>query len=135
MAKVCQVGHEQIVLNMVAAAASPSDHVLRLLFVARIVQDGGTAAIALIYPYMDCALRSWCQPGFRQVAPQEFRHIAWSMVLGIAYLHNQGLVHSEINPDRVLLNGSGIGEHAAANASMLSQTLQVCISGFSCLGS
>ena len=120
---------------MVATAASLSDLVLRLLYVARIVQDGGTAAIALIYPYMDCALPSWCQPGFRQLAQQEFHHIAWSMVLGIAYLHKQGLVHSEINPDNVPLKGSGIWEHAAANASMLSQTLQVCMSGFSCLGS
>ncbi len=100
-AKVCDIGHggswQEVV---VATAASRSEHVLRVIDVSLIRQRGGTAAITIIFPCMGCALRSWCQPGCHPLAPQELRHIAWSMLLGIAHLHSHGFVHSEINQTR-----------------------------------
>ena len=131
----------------VAAASPPSKHVLRLIDVELMSQkEGGTVGIALVFPCVDFALRTWCQAGCRAFDPQELRHIAWDMMLGITHLHSHGVVQGEINPDTVLLKGSGFRERAgrlstlgeiedvahryAANAYMLlNHTMLACIIG------
>jgi serine/threonine protein kinase len=95
-----------------AAAISPSNHVLRLLDVALMWNGRGQTAIALIYPHMDSTLRTWCLPDSRSLAPQEYRHIAWSILLGITHLHSIKLVHADLTPCNVQLKGAGFGDSA-----------------------
>ena len=115
-AKVCDLddfGNGGALLRVAAAAAvSNYEFVLRLFDVALIAQNEGGTAIALIYPYMDSTLRTWCLPARRSLAPQEYRHIAWSMLMGIMHLHFHELVHSDLTPCSVQINGQGFGESA-----------------------
>ena len=138
-------GNGGALLRVAAAAAVPNyEYVLRLFDVALIAQnDEGGTAIALIYPYMDSTLRTWCLPARRSLAPQEYRHIAWSMLMGIMHLHFHELVHSDLTPCSVQINGQGFCEsadnfgdfcgdpHVAwkyfEKAHMLGNSLRVCI--------
>lgn len=147
-AKVCgreDIGLGGALLRVAVTAAVPySEYVLSLFDVALIAQkNGGGTAIALIYPYMDSTLLTWCLPARRSLAPQEYRHIAWSMLMGIMHLHSHELVHSNLTPCSVLISGEGFGESAdsfgdlcdylgvaftyAEKAQSLADTLRVCI--------
>ena len=157
-AKVCDiadvVGYSEALLRVVAApVVSASDHVLRLLDVVVMKGPSGQRCIAIIYPPMDCTLRTWCLPRRRPIAQQEYRHIAWSVLLGIRHLHSLELVHADLTPGNVQLKGAGFAESAinfnefcqypliarnyVRQAAMLKVTLLVCIadSGFCVPGS
>ena len=102
---------------------------------------------------MDCTLRTWYLPRRRPIAQQEYRHIAWSVLLGIRHLHSLELVHADLTPGNVQLKGAGFAESAISfnefcqypliarnyvrQAAMLKVTLLVCIadSGFCVPGS
>ena len=84
-AKVCVfrgIGYGVFVARMATATAVlASDNALRLLEVALIRPNVGQMFITyLMYPCMDCTLRTWCFPMRRSLVQQEYRHIVWSVL-------------------------------------------------------
>ena len=83
-----------------------------------------------------------CAPRRRVIAQQEYRHIAWSVLLGIRYLHSLELVHADLTPGKVQLKGACFAQSSISfndfcecpliarnyvkNAAMLKETLPVC---------
>ena len=107
------MGYSEALLRVVAAPVdSASDHVLRLLDVVVMKGPSGQRCIASIDPPMDRTLRTWCLPRRRPIAQQEYRHIAWSVLLGIRHLHSLELVHADLTPGNVQLKGPGSVESA-----------------------
>ena len=87
--------------EVAASAAFPADqHILRLLDVF-VRHD----AVLLVYPRFDSSLHDMCQQ--RTFVELEVKLVMRSLLHACAHLHMHGLVHADVKPQHVLVNGGG----------------------------
>ena len=117
------------------AAVEPHASLIALLD----VELASPATIILVFPLFDRTLSRRDPSQGAQATPEEVMHIAGGLLAALSHLHAHGIIHTDVKPSNVLVDGPGLPQtiaHAkrdhwalfARRLLQLPECMRVCLS-------